>query len=151
MAHSFTKIWIHGIFGTKDRYPLIKESFAQELYDHIYQQLEDDLNCKVRIINGMPDHIHMLFLLNRSKAIADIFKAIKGESSHWLNQQDFLKQKFTWQVGYGGFSISESAVERVENYIRNQKQHHKKMTFKQEYEQFLKNYGLLETVETVSG
>ena len=97
----------------------------------------------VRIINGMADHIHILFLLNQNHSIADVFKQIKGNSSHWINQQNFMTSKFAWQIGYGAFSVSESMVKEVEKYIRNQKEHHKKITFREEYELFIKKYGLL--------
>ncbi len=142
MSHSLIKIWIHGVFGTKDRSSLINNSFEVELYDHIKQKFEGDLDCKVRIINGTEDHIHLLFLLSPNFSIGDIFKNIKGESSHWVNQSNFLNQKFAWQIGYGAFSVSESMVKDVELYIKNQKVHHKKITYKEELELFIKKYGL---------
>jgi len=67
---------------------------------------------------------------------------VKGESSHWINQSDFIKNKFSWQIGYGAFSVSESMVKEVENYISNQKEHHKKMTYKEEVELLVKKYRL---------
>lgn len=81
-------------------------------------------------------------------------KNVKGESSHWVNQENLTKVKFVWQVGYGAFSVSESNVDNVEQYIRNQKEHHKKITFMEEYEQYMRKHGLplrSETVETVPG
>ena len=72
----------------------------------------------------------------------DIFQNVKGESSHWLNQSDFIEYKFSWQTGYGAFSVSESMVKEVENYISNQKEHHKKMTYKEEVELLVKKYRL---------
>jgi uncharacterized protein with von Willebrand factor type A (vWA) domain len=80
-------------------------------------------------------------------------KNIKGESSHWINQQNLLKVKFAWQVGYGAFSVSESNVNDVEQYIRNQKEHHRMKTFTEEFDEFMKKHGLTylpETVQTVS-
>lgn len=142
MSHSLTKIWIHGIFGTKERIPLIKSSYEKELHNFVKNKLEADLDCKVRIINGIADHIHILFLLSPNLSIKDIFKNIKGSSSHWINQNDFIKQKFAWQTGYGAFSVSESKLKEVENYIRNQKEHHKKISYVEEVELFMKKYGL---------
>lgn len=142
MSHSLTKIWIHGIWGTKDRISLIKSDYEKQLYDHIKDKLESELGCKVRIINGTEDHIHVLFLLNPNYSIKDIFQRMKGDSSHWINENDFTKNKFVWQTGYGGFSVSESMVKEVERYIKNQKEHHKKVTFQQEYELFMQKYGL---------
>ena len=82
--------------------------------------------------------------------MANVMKMVKGESSHWVNQQDFLHKKFAWQTGYGGFSVSESLLEKVETYIKNQEEHHRKMTFQEEYERFMKRYGFRETDESVS-
>jgi REP element-mobilizing transposase RayT len=142
MSHSLLKIWIHGIFSTKDRIALITSEYEKELYNHIKQKLENDLDCIVRIINGMSDHIHILFLLSPKFSVGDIFKNIKGESSHWVNQSAFTKYKFAWQTGYGAFSVSESMVNEVEKYIANQKEHHKKMTYEEEVNLFIKKYGL---------
>jgi REP element-mobilizing transposase RayT len=142
MSHSLLKVWIHGIFGTKDKYSLIKRTFEPQLHAHIKANLEEDLDCKVRIINGTEDHIHVLFLLSPNFALKDIFKQMKGESSHWINLSDFINYKFTWQTGYGAFSVSESMVKAVEKYIANQKEHHKKITYKEEIDLFIKKYGL---------
>ena len=143
MSHSLLKIWIHGVvFGTKDRTALINKTFETDLYNHIKQKLEEDLDCKVRAINGTEDHIHLLFLLSPNFSVGDIFKNIKGESSHWINQSDFVNTKFAWQIGYGAFSVSESMVKDVELYIKNQKVHHQKMTYEEEVELFTKKYGL---------
>ncbi|MDO8550131.1 MAG: IS200/IS605 family transposase [Ignavibacteria bacterium] len=142
MSHSLLKIWIHGIFGTKDRTSLIKNTFEAQLHSHIKEKLERELDCKVRIINGTEDHVHILFLLSPNFTMKDIFHNVKGESSHWVNQSDFIKYKFAWQTGYGAFSVSESMVKEVEKYIANQKEHHKKMTYEEEIDLFIKKYGL---------
>ncbi len=143
MPHSFNKIWIHAIWSTKERMPLIDSSVEQKLYQFISDQLRE-LGCPVRIINGMPDHIHCLFLLNRQKSIAEVIKQIKGSSSHFANQNNLIPEKFAWQTGYAAYSVSESVVEKVFQYIKNQKQHHQKKMFRQEYEDFLKLNGLNE-------
>jgi len=142
ISHSLTKIWIHGIFSTKNREPLIKPEFETELYDHIKEKLENDFECKVRIINGMSEHVHLLFLLSTKFSIETIFKNLKGESSHWINQSNFKKQKFAWQTGYGAFSISESMVKEVERYIIGQKEHHRKLSYVEEIELLIKKYSL---------
>jgi len=142
MSHSLLKIWIHGIFGTKDRTALIKNSFEAQLHKHIKEKLEGDLDCKVRAINGTEDHVHILFLLSPNFSLKDIFQNVKGESSHWINSSDFMKYKFAWQTGYGAFSVSESMIKEVEKYIANQKEHHKKMTYEEEIELLIKKYGL---------
>jgi REP element-mobilizing transposase RayT len=142
MSHSLLKIWIHGIFGTKDRTSLIKNTFEAQLHIHIKEKLENTLDCKVRIINGTEDHIHILFLLSPNYTLKEIFQNVKGESSHWVNQSDFINNKFAWQTGYGAFSVSESLIKEVEKYITNQKEHHKKMTYTEEVNLFIKKYGL---------
>lgn len=140
MPHSFNKIWIHAIWATKDRMPLIHPSVENQIHRFISEQLREQ-DCPVRIINGMPDHIHSLFLLNPQKSMADVVKQIKGSSSHFINENNLIGEKFSWQTGYAAFSVSESIVEKVFQYIQNQKQHHSKKTFQQEYEEFLKLYG----------
>lgn len=140
MPHSFTKLWVHCVFSTKDREPLIEESFAEQLFEHIKENLVSD-GCIVRCINGVQDHVHILFLQNAKKSISELVKNLKGESSHWVNQNKFLNKKFAWQIGYGAFSISESMIEQVEKYIHKQKEHHRKKTFAEEYEGFLQRYG----------
>jgi putative transposase len=152
MSHTLTKIWIHTIFGTKEREPLIAPGHEKLLYDHISSHLETDFGCHVRSIDGTANHIHILFRLDPKYAVKDILQNIKGESSHWMNQQDFLKIKFSWQTGYGAYSISDSNVPEVERYIRNQKEHHKRKSFDEEYRELLETNGLqflMETVKTV--
>ena len=142
MSHSFNKIWIHAIWATKDRMPLISSSVENKLYEFVSEQLREQ-GCPVRIINGMTNHIHCLFLLNSQKSIIEIIKQVKGSSSHFMNQNDLIPQKFSWQPGYAGFSVSESVVEKVYEYIKNQKQHHQKKSFQEEYDEFLKLYSLV--------
>jgi len=141
MPHSFNKIWIHAIWATKERIPLISSVVEKKVYEIISAQLRE-LSCPVRTINGMRDHIHCLFLLNPQKSVAEVLKQIKGSSSHYINQSNLIAEKFAWQTGYAAYSVSESVVERVYQYIKNQKQHHQNKTFQQEYDEFLKLYGL---------
>ncbi len=141
MSHSLTKIWIHAIFGTKDRQPLIKKTVSDRVYEYIRAILED-LECPVNIVNGVEDHTHILFQLSPSRALAEVMQNIKGKSSHWINQENLLRTKFAWQKGYGAFSVSESAVTNVRNYIRDQEKRHKRMSFSEEYSLFLERYGI---------
>lgn len=137
MPHSFNKIWIHAIWATKERIPLINPFIEHKVYHFISEQFREQ-GCPVRIINGMSDHIHCLFLLNPQKSIADVLKQIKGSSSHFINQNNIISEKFAWQTGYAAYSVSESVVDKVFQYIKNQKQHHQKKTFQQEYDEFIK-------------
>tara|TARA_R110000823_G_scaffold295431_4_gene415161 strand:+ start:402823 stop:403329 length:507 start_codon:yes stop_codon:yes gene_type:complete len=141
MSHSFNKIWIHAIWATKERAPLLKQNIEQKVYQFISTQLREQ-GCPVRIINGMPDHIHCLFLLNPQKSVAEIVKQVKGSSSHFVNQNNLISEKFSWQTGYAAYSVSESVVEKVFLYIKNQKEHHQKKSFQQEYDEFLSKNGL---------
>ncbi len=112
MPHSFIKIWIHAVWATKERQPMIHKSVENNIYQFISEELRA-LGCPVRIINGMPDHIHCLFLLSRQKSIAEVIKQIKGSNSHFINQANLISEKFSWQTGYAAFSVSESIVDRV--------------------------------------
>jgi putative transposase len=137
MPHSFNKIWIHAIWSTKNREPLISEKVENKIHNILRDELIE-LGCPVRIINGMPDHVHSLFLLNPQKSVTDIIKYTKGSSSHSINEQSLIAKKFAWQTGYAGYSVSESRLENDFQYIKNQKQHHQKKTFMQEYEELMK-------------
>ena len=141
MPHSFNKIWIHAIWATKERVPLINEKSERLIHDYMRKQFID-MGCPVRIINGMPDHVHCLFLLNSQKSIAETIKQIKGSTSHYINEQELIAEKFAWQTGYAAYSVSESQLEKVFQYIKNQKEHHAKKSFQNEYDEFLKLYGL---------
>jgi REP element-mobilizing transposase RayT len=142
MPHSYYKIWLHLIFSTKDRAPLLHTSAQNKIYEHLRNQLIE-MQCPVRIINGMPDHIHLLFLQNPKMAVTEIVKQIKGNSSHWINSENITPEKFAWQTGYAVYSVSESQLERVYHYIRNQKEHHLKRTLNQEFEKFASIHGFL--------
>jgi REP element-mobilizing transposase RayT len=136
MPHSFNKIWIHAIWATKERQPFITNNAEKQIHDLLRKELID-MGCPVRIVNGMPDHVHLLFLLSPQKSIAEVIKQIKGSSSHSINEQNLIPEKFPWQTGYAAYSVSESQLEKVFQYIKNQKQHHQKQTFSQEYEEFV--------------
>ena len=116
----------------------------KEIINHLKEKYEE-LDCGIRIINGTENHLHTLFLLNQNRSIKGIIKNVKSESSHWINQKDFYEKKFAWQIGYGAFSISESIVKDVEQYIRNQQEHHIKMSFQEEWELLLKKHNIVVT------
>jgi REP element-mobilizing transposase RayT len=120
MPNSYNKIWIHAIWATKFRNELIDFSIEKQVYNYIREELIE-LGCPVRIINGMPDHVHALFLLNPQKAITDVIKQVKGSSSHSINGENLILEKFAWQTGFAAFSVSESQLETVYNYIKKPK------------------------------
>ena len=139
MSHSKTRIWIHGILGVKNREKLINEGIEKEVFDLLKAQLLQ-LNCSVKSINGTRDHIHILFLLNPKIAVSDVLKQIKGSVSHEINQRKLTQKRFSWQTGFGAFSVSESNLGRTIKYIQKQKDHHRKMSFKEEYDKFVSLY-----------
>ncbi|MFN8360394.1 MAG: IS200/IS605 family transposase [Candidatus Kapaibacterium sp.] len=141
MSHSFHKIWIHAVWATKERKPLITPQIEQKIYRFIASEL-GEIGCPVRIINGMPDHIHCLFRLHSQRSIAQVVKQIKGSSSHYINLELLLPHPFAWQTGYAAFSVSESGIGNVVEYIKNQKLHHQRRTYIQEYGALLKAYGV---------
>ncbi len=143
MPHSFVKIWIHAIWATKERQSLIKPSVESLIHEYMRSQFIE-LGCPARIINGTPDHVHCLFQLSREKTIADVIKQVKGSSSHYVNEQNLVVEKFVWQTGYAAYSVCESQLEKIFQYIKNQKAHHSKKSFNDEYNEYLKLYGFEE-------
>jgi putative transposase len=136
MPHSLVQVWLHIIWGTKFRKPFIDYKIEKQ----VYKMLEDEFNakgCKVSIINGMPDHIHCLIRLGSSCSIADVVKAAKGQVAYSINEIDLVNDKFAWQTGYAAFSVSQSNIPKVYNYIKNQKTHHLKQSFEEEYNYYL--------------
>ncbi len=98
MPHSYTKIWIHAIWATKERSPLIHLNVENKIHSHITEQLIEQ-ECSVKIVNGMPDHIHCLFLLNPKKSVADVIKQIKGSCSHFVNQENIFLRNLRGKRG----------------------------------------------------
>jgi REP element-mobilizing transposase RayT len=144
MPHSYNNLWIHAIWSTKLWHPFITTDLEDKLYSFIRAQFEA-MNCKLSIINGMPDHVHCLFWLHPSKSIAEVIKQVKGSSSFYVNEHQFTQQKFAWQTGYSSFSVSKSVLKKTYYYIKHQKQHHITKSFKAEYDMFLNIYTKLPT------
>ncbi|MBE2226151.1 MAG: IS200/IS605 family transposase [Ignavibacteria bacterium] len=138
---SFVRVWIHAVWGTKSRSNILKKEIRNELFSHI------KLNAKekgifVDTVDGYTDHVHCLFTLNADISLSKSLQLIKGEASFWSNKIDLVKPKLMWADEYFAVSVSESVVDKVRKYIRNQEEHHKKMTFQEEYEDFLKKFNL---------
>ncbi len=123
MSYSFSNVWIHAVFATKDRQPIITLDLEEVLFPFIYDEFSQ-LGCKLKIVNGLSDHIHCLFMLDSKKSYAEVMKQIKGSSSHFINENNFIFEKFAWQKGYVAFSVSDFAVEAVSEYIKKQKLKH---------------------------
>lgn len=123
MSKSLSRIYIHAIWSTKRRMPLITSKMEHDLYSHLRNEL-NKLACEPYAINGMADHVHCLFQLNPKLKIIDVMKQIKGSSAHYLNhyqENDFI----IWQRGFSAFSVSKGVLSTVKRYIENQKLHHK--------------------------
>ena len=135
----YTKIWIHAVWSTYNREPLLKKEFRWNVFNHIK---ENSVKKGIFIdqINGYTDHVHCLLSLGREQSVAEVIRLVKGESSHWVNQQNFLSAKFSWQDEYFAVSIGESQVEVLRGYIQNQEKHHAKVSFQQEYDEFINKY-----------
>ena len=132
MANTYTQIHIQAIFAVKTRISLIQSTWKEELYKYI-TGIVQSTGHKMLAINGMPDHVHMFFGMRPTESLSDLMQRVKANSSSWINKSRFVKGKFEWQEGFGGFSYSKSHVTRVIKYIQNQELHHKKRTFLQEY------------------
>ena len=141
MANSFTQIHIHTVFTVQNRDCIILRTWEEELYKYISGIIRNN-NHKLLAINGMPDHVHVLFGLRPSQSLSDLMQDIKGSSSKWINEKKFVWGKFSWQEGYGAFSYSKQDIPKVINYLNNQKAHHKKHTFLREYKELLKEFGV---------
>jgi putative transposase len=138
---SYVKIWIHAVWGTKNRERILSKEIKQQLFQHIRENGKGK-NIYIDFINGDMDHVHCLLALNADMSIAKAMQLIKGEVAHWANSNKLMKQKLDWAVEYFAVSVSESMIEKVRDYIKNQEEHHKRKTFKSEYEEFIKKYGI---------
>ncbi len=139
MSQSLVKNYVHIIFSTKYRQPLIFESIENQLFDYL-GGICSAMDCQPVRVGGYLDHVHILCLLSKKIAIMKLVQEIKQNSSKWLKAKDVLLNNFYWQNGYGAFSISCTNVEVVANYIATQKEHHKIHSFQDEYRSLLKKY-----------
>ena len=139
MANTYTQIHIHVVFVVKFRLRQIAPEWKHELYKYITGIIQKN-DHKLLAINGMPDHLHILFGMKPTQSLSDLLQDIKGSSSKWINDQNLTKGKFEWQPGYGAFSYSRSQVSTVITYIQNQEAHHMKKKFKEEYRQLLEEF-----------
>jgi REP element-mobilizing transposase RayT len=139
MAQSLAKIYVHLVFSTKNREPLVCDDVRNELHAYMGGILRD-LDCPPVEINSEPDHAHVLFLLSRTHALSDVTGQLKRGSSAWLKTRGDRFAGFRWQNGYGAFSVSQSGIARVCSYIRGQREHHRRVSFQNEFRAFLRRY-----------
>ena len=137
---AFVKIWIHFVWTTKKRQAFITKRIKTKLINHIK---ENAVKKEIFIdsIDGGKEHLHVLISLGAKQSVSEVAQLLKGESSHWVNEQKLIKGQFVWQDEYFAVSISESDKQKVRKYIRNQKEHHRTRTFSEEYDEFMRKYG----------
>lgn len=143
MSQSIAKVAVHIVFSTKHRKPWLRSrELRDELFAYMATALRNDVDSPAIIINGVEDHIHALCLLSRKFAIMKVIQVAKTETSKWLKKQSGVTNDFSWQGGYGAFSVSESNIPELKKYIRNQEEHHRRMTFQDEFRELCKRHGI---------
>lgn len=137
MANTYSQIFYHVVFAVRNREALITSAIKEDLYKYITGVITNQKQ-KLFIINGMPDHVHILLNCKPNVNLSDLVKEVKEHSSKFINEKALLKGKFYWQEGFGAFTVSKREIGRVIDYIKNQEEHHRKKTFREEYVEFLK-------------
>jgi REP element-mobilizing transposase RayT len=142
MPQSFAQIYLHLVFSTKDRRPLLEPASIREEVHRYLGGTCNGLGCPVLCVGGVADHVHVLCLLGRTIAVAGLVKELKRASSLWVKTKGSSFEDFHWQNGYGAFSVSPGHVEAVRDYIAHQEVHHRTTTFEDEFRRLLTKYGL---------
>lgn len=139
MPQSLAKLYVHLVFSTKNREHVLMDDIRHDLHVYMGGTLKG-MECMPVEINSEPDHAHVLFLLGRTMALSEVVGGLKKSATEWLRERGDAYRGFHWQAGYGAFSVSQSAVEEVREYIRNQREHHRVKTFQDEFRAFLRKY-----------
>lgn len=141
MGNTYSQIFIHLVFSTKERKPNIRLEFEEKLKTYIYNSAKDH-EIQVLAVGGTQDHLHVLVMMPPKFPVSKAVQIIKGSSSRWLNKYHFDDYKFRWQRGYGAFSINKSLLPKTINYIQNQKDHHTDISFQDEFTSFLEKHNI---------
>jgi putative transposase len=141
IAMSFVRIWVHIVFATKNREPFLTREIRYQVKKQIIQDSKDH-NIYLQSINGYRDHLHCLVSLGRDQTISYVVQQIKGRSSNWLNEKLFKNNEFLWQDDYFAISVSESQVQQVISYIKNQERHHATKSFDDEVKELNQKFGI---------
>jgi putative transposase len=139
MAHTFTHLLTHIVFSTKERRPLLDADLKVRLFPYLGGIVRAH-DGKALIINGPSDHVHILASLAAKHALSDLMRELKADSSGWVHKNFPAQKTFAWQIGYGAFSVSHSNLPEVEKYIAGQEEHHRKISFQEEFVVFLKKH-----------
>jgi len=139
MSQSLSQLYVHLVFSTKDRAPVLHPEISERLHDYL-AGIFDEIDPHSLKIGSATDHVHSLFALSKNLALCKAVEHVKTGSSKWLKTLGPRFRDFHWQAGYGGFSVSQSEVPRVTAYISKQTEHHRRRTFQDEYRRFLQKY-----------
>lgn len=137
MANTYTQLYFHIVFAVKGRANLVSTKWREQLYKYITGIITNK-SQKLIIVNGMPDHVHLLIGMKPDACLSDLVRDIKANSSKFINEQKLAVGKFDWQTGFGAFTLGYSQLDTVVTYIKNQEEHHRKKSFREEYLDFLK-------------
>ena len=136
----WVKVWLHFVWSTKNRYPYLTDEIRTKVFEHIRQNAREK-GIHLDFISGYLEHVHCLISLGTDQTLEKIMQLIKGESSFWINKNKLTKTRFEWQNEYFVVSVNESTLASVRKYIANQEQHHKKVSFNDEFDEFLMRAG----------
>ncbi len=136
----WVKVWLHFVWSTKGRHPYLNDEIRNRIFEHIRQNAREK-GIHIDFINGYIEHVHCLISLGTDQTLEKLMHLIKGESSFWINKNKLTKMRFEWQDEYFVVSVNESSLESVRKYIANQNEHHKKISFDDEFENFLRRAG----------
>ncbi len=139
MANTYHQMYIQAVFAVKYRKAVLHKDWRKDIFA-VIGNLINETGCKTIIVNGVEDHVHCFLGLKPTVSISELMKTVKAKSSKYINDNNFLLDRFEWQVGYGAFSYSQSHINRVYKYIENQEEHHRKKSFKEEYLKYLDEY-----------
>jgi REP element-mobilizing transposase RayT len=143
MPQSLSNVLVHMVYSTKHRKPWLKDAGVRaELFAYTATILKTNVDSPALIIGGVADHVHLLCLLSRKQALMDVVQQSKTETSKWMKKQGAKFNEFQWQAGYGAFSVSQSNVEQVKHYIATQEEHHRKMSFQEEFREICRRHGI---------
>ncbi|MCH7963800.1 MAG: IS200/IS605 family transposase [Bacteroidetes bacterium] len=139
--HSYSKVWLHLIWSTHNKEKVLLKDVRKQVSKFLYSYAEEkEIYMRTNYVNA--EHVHALIDLPTTLSIDECLKLLKGSSSHYINDNRLVNNKFRWARGYGAFSVSESQLKKVVDYINNQEEHHRAKSFTEEYELFMKKYGI---------
>lgn len=141
MANTYTQIHIHAVFAVQNRQSLVLPAWKDQLFKYITGIVTHN-GHKLLVINGMPDHVHLLFGLRPHQSLSELMRDVKRNSSLWINEKKWVRGKFSWQEGFSAFSYSQSQLKDVIHYIENQELHHQKKSFSEEYREMLRLFDI---------